>query len=426
MEYVLVNIVYFLELLMILVYAETLWKQKICFSGFGLILFIINAIVINAVNLEMIPGFCTWLIHIILLTYLCIRNKSTSLVVNITKYCIVVILTWATELVSGLFVYLIAKTIDNDNIKMVITNTLGLIISIFVSAIVRKCTNRILMEVDYKSLLYTALICIIPIYIMIVSYVNNHKVNAWYSISITVIGIMLIIYLVKLQKSEYKIKQKNLEIEINKTYGKVYEDIINNIRRKQHNYDNQITALFSLNKTAKSFEELTELQSNYYAAITSDNEYDYILSACNEPVLAGFIYSKCISCKEQGVRVDCDIHVERWTVEILMHELVEILGILIDNAKEATLDGDFEDKNVSISINEFSYMYSIIVSNRIAEDVVIELDKLFAMDYSTKGEHRGLGLPRVKQICNKYRFEIQVSIDNNPERNIVFSMNIPK
>ena len=315
---------------------------------------------------------------------------------------------------------------DNENIKLVIINTLGLIISMLFSVIVRKRDKELRMEVNYKVLLYTAIICLLPICIMLVSYLNNHKVKTWYGISVTLIGITLIVFLIKLQKSEYKNKQKDLEIEINKTYGKVHEEIINNIRRKQHNFDNQIAALFSMHKTAKSYEELTELQRNYYAAITSDNEFDYILSTCNEPVLASFIYSKCISCKDQGVRAYCDIHVDKWLAEILMHELVEVLGILIDNAKEAVLDGKFNDKEVSITINEFSDIYAIIISNRIDEATVINLDKLFAMDYSTKGEHRGLGLPRVKQIGNKYKFNIQVSIEDNPKRSIVFSMNIPK
>lgn len=425
MEYILVNIGYLLELWMIQVYIEIIWEQRICFNRFSCILFSINGFVVTGINIGIFPKIFALIIHVLLFLYLWVKYKR-SLKENIVKYCLVFIISWATEVLAGIVVHYVADSIKDDIIKLIMVNSFAIAISILVAYIVKKKGKRFNIDVNYKSILRVVLICFVPICILVVSYAFNHMIYIWYCIIVAVLGIVLLLYLDKVQRSEYDVKQKELELNINKTYGQLYEEIINEIRRKQHNFDNQLAAIYSSHKIVNTIEELAELQSTYCAAITDDNEYEYILTACNEPIIAGFLYYKCISCKEQKVTVDCTVHIDKWSANMLMYELIELLGIFIDNAVEKELENIFDDKMIDVSLNEFANKFTISVSNRIDDASSVELNKIFDTGYSTKGTSRGLGLPRARQICEKYGLEIMVSFKNNPERNIIFTVCIPK
>ena len=51
---------------------------------------------------------------------------------------------------------------------------------------------------------------------------------------------------------------------------------------------------------------------------------------------------------------------------------------------------------------------------------------MFEMEYSTKGEQRGLGLARVKEICDFYGLKINITIENNEKKSIKFEINFQK
>ena len=48
------------------------------------------------------------------------------------------------------------------------------------------------------------------------------------------------------------------------------------------------------------------------------------------------------------------------------------------------------------------------------------------MVYSTKGEKRGLGLPRAKQICHRYGLELKVMVERSEKTRIKFEIDVPK
>ena len=125
-------------------------------------------------------------------------------------------------------------------------------------------------------------------------------------------------------------KRKNLvsemELNITRVYGGMFEDVISDIRRKQHNYKEQIAAIYSTHKTAQSLDELIECQKGYCDMLQEDSKYDFILTACHEPILAGFIYYKCLDCLSKNIIVECNIRVNQWNCEIKLYELIEVLG----------------------------------------------------------------------------------------------------
>ena len=132
----------------------------------------------------------------------------------------------------------------------------------------------------------------------------------------------------------------------------------------------------------------------------------------------------------------------------------EILGILIDNARDAILsnkttqnnwenikdnnecgnertvkgNNDCEKKeNITIKIAETEKKVIVEVSNPYTYCTEDEIIKMFEKGYSTKGEDRGIGLNKIKEYQDKYKFDILVeNIMTKIGNTIKFSVIIEK
>ena len=92
-------------------------------------------------------------------------------------------------------------------------------------------------------------------------------------------------------------------------------------------------------------------------------------------------------------------------------DLSRILGIILDNAIEASLESD--DKRVNIAFINKNSSVIIVLINTFKGDIPL-LSKLFKEGFSTKGENRGFGLSNLKDIIGKY---MNISLDTYIENN---------
>ena len=139
---------------------------------------------------------------------------------------------------------------------------------------------------------------------------------------------------------------------------------------------------------------------------------------------------------------------------ISVYDFIEILGILIDNARDAILsnkttqnnrenikdnnecgnegsvkgNNDCEKKeNITIKIAETEKKVIVEVSNPYTYCTEDEIIKMFEKGYSTKGEDRGIGLNKIKEYQDKYKFDILVeNIMTKIGNTIKFSVIIEK
>lgn len=119
------------------------------------------------------------------------------------------------------------------------------------------------------------------------------------------IGVVLVV-LYQCQKSRYECKQHEKELEISNTYNNAVQELIAIIRKRQHEFHNQIDALYGMNMSVDNYDELVLLQREYSDKILKDNEDSKILNFINSPILSGFVYLKVDKARELGIDVeDC-------------------------------------------------------------------------------------------------------------------------
>lgn len=226
------------------------------------------------------------------------------------------------------------------------------------------------------------------------------------------IGLVLIV-VYQWQKSRYECKQREKELKISNTYNDAVQKLIDIIRKRQHEFHNQIDALYGINMSVDNYDELVELQREYSNKILKENEDSRILNCINSPILSGFVYSKIDKAREMGIDVTYDVLYKGDDEVISIYVLVEIIGILIDNAIEEIMAKDEVEKKIEFILRDDDQCLKVIVKNETYNLTRNDIPKLFSVDSSSKGEGRGLGLKKIKDYQKQYGYSIVTNLENH-------------
>lgn len=239
------------------------------------------------------------------------------------------------------------------------------------------------------------------------TYISQMNVYAEIYIICTLVLLVAIIVVLGDMKTKKKLYQKQLELELNNKYMKTYEDLILEIRQKQHDYNNQLSALYSMHHVAEDKEQLVKMQREYVDELVDKDTMDKILFQCDNPVICGYIYSKCRKAYREGIDIETSLERDG-DFSVPLHKIIEILGILLDNAVEYLQESDFTDRRIKLRIEKRLEKNVIEVEN-ISEYYSFEqLNNMFEPGNSTKGEGRGLGLSSLKTIVKEYKGDVLV------------------
>jgi len=258
---------------------------------------------------------------------------------------------------------------------------------------------------DKERILFISLgFCILLILSSFIIFKMVDGVNIYQS-SILFLGISLFCVLAG-QLGKYKIKSKQIETELkmHKLFADSFQGLIEDIRLRQHEFDNHINAIYSLHYTCNTYEELVKAQDEYSHAVIKENRYNKLLKVGN-PLLIGFLYGKFVEIERLGITISYQISVGDLNIDVPAYKLVEVLGNLIKNAVEAMHGSDIY-KALYISVIEIDSILEIEVRNRSEFVEYSEIETFFKKGYSKKGINRGLGLYNVKTICNEYSLDI--------------------
>lgn len=114
--------------------------------------------------------------------------------------------------------------------------------------------------------------------------------------------------------------------------------------------------------------------------------------------LKGLIASKLLIAEQLGINVHLEIPEEVHTAPADMIDLSRIIGILIDNAIEASEKAS--TKQIQIGFIQTPSSMLIVIKNTF--DEMPDMNLLYKGYYSTKGEGRGIGLVNVRKLLHKY------------------------
>ena len=128
------------------------------------------------------------------------------------------------------------------------------------------------------------------------------------------------------------------------------------IRDRQHDIKNHINAIYSMIYTTNNYEDLVARQKQYCDFVLESGKETQILLAADNPLIAGFLYQKEQEAKQQHIRVEYRLQKIIFPLLVSEYELIEMLGILLDNAIEALIVSDLEQKKIIVGYSCFNFL----------------------------------------------------------------------
>ena len=392
------------EAIAVLLLLHTLYGKKICWNIYSIAFVVIDYILMLATKLFGVSQNLSVMIYPLLAIYCFVQFKSKiqEIIVNIV---LAVIMLLGIQLIPLLVFGILGELlIGYENVAIVISNLIILIIAIVLYKKVDLHTISLTFQRNSKLIGLILLLESTLVFLLIFQYKNAYgKVPIKYTV---IIGIMVLIIILCIHGLLYRIKyqEKQAELEAYKTYSAAFSDLITQIRARQHEFDNHISALCNLHYICKDYDELVQEQSKYAKDVISNNRFHKLLVSGN-PVIAGFLYGKLSSIQEQGIEVTYTFHISEFTSKIPVYLVVELVGNLLKNAVEAVKTQQVE-KQIHLSCTENENEFCLGVRNRSEKIPLDEIGRFFEKGYSSKGSGRGLGLYNVKEICEKYGVDI--------------------
>ncbi len=301
-----------------------------------------------------------------------------------------------------------------DNQKMIIGMRL-LCSNIFVLIIVTLIFPKIKLTwlcnllIDKEKILVLALVlCILIIVFWLTNFKNLNFINhleflQYFLFAICIIMICSLV--VKMGKYKIKSKEVETELKMHRLYANSFDNLIDNIRSRQHEFDNHINVIYSQHYIYGTYDELVEAQKDYCQVVTNENKFNKMLNSGNR-IIIGFLYGKFVEIDRLGINISYHISIKELDVGIPIYKLVEIIGNLIENAIEAMLNLPKYRKLYIWMEEDDNGEFGIEIRNESDYVSYSEIGLFFTKGYSRKGENRGLGLYHVKTICDEYKLTL--------------------
>lgn len=329
------------------------------------------------------------------------RPQIKEIIINVIV-CIIII--GVIQSLSALPIYYMFKIELFSGYELLFINCISFII--VWGLLPRFKISRIVTFLKSKGEVWiiSLIVCLIVAVFWLVSY-KGFKIL---ELNQAVLLLMSLVFALVLmgQLSEYKVRAKEVETELkmHKLYADSMQGLIENIRARQHEFDNHINTLYSQHYIYSTYDELVKAQSDYCQLVIKENRFNKLLTISNS-VIISFLYTKFIEIDKKGIDVKYKVSINNPQIDIPDYKIIEILGNLIKNAVEALDKEDVLNKLFVLFIEEGDFL-EIEVRN---ESPIINLEEIatfFDKGVSKKGKERGLGLYNVKCICEKYMLEI--------------------
>ncbi len=336
--------------------------------------------------------------------YILFKQKKIATVV---KTFLGMMLVGITETIVLFFADGIIKDVDDVQWKCALLSLISMIIILTVYIFTAGRNVMVYKYIIEKQFVVYVFIVLIFLTYMKVEFEMTRRITLTYAFFFVILFITFWMFY-KQQKISFELQNKEMELSLHDTYGSVYNELLQQVRRKQHDYKNQLIALESMYSITDSREELISKQLKYIDILKQDFKENNILTKCNNPIISGYIYSLYEKYKLQDVYLDVDVIVDDDIVDVKTKEIIEIIGVLVSNAYEYVCEYDVKE-NIKLYVRKNNDIYTIKTENVVYSMSYSEIDKLFEYGYSTKGKNRGIGLNSVKAIVDKCNGEIYSS-----------------
>lgn len=389
------------EMLALLTVLHKLMGKPFKMDIYLMLFLALDVFMYRLIGREIYPDFVQVVVYIALFIYLKVHFSEEKTFKVIGSIAVSYFLVSGMQVIAYLFLARILETrseIYSINIVIYLA-----VLIVFHFEEVRK--TGILMMKNNKILSFVLIFCggLFSLLVILSKAVGLSFLNC---LLIAIIVLTVLVFCQQWKAEREKNVLKEREIRMLQQYNDSFEHLLQEVRARQHEFDNQIHAIYSLQYVCESFDELVEKQNEYAKHIIKKNQFNKLLTLSCSSGIKGFLYYKFSAANEKGITVHYEIELPKLEKMSVEFDVQEVLGILLDNACEA-LDTVDEKEIIVAVMNRDDNVY-IHTENPAAYMSQKVIQKYTKQGYSSKGKNRGFGLSNVKQIAAKYDGELAI------------------
>ena len=335
-----------------------------------------------------------------------------------------IVLAQSSKIILSLFSAIIKKIEYNYSIFLqnILFLFLLFLITKRINIILNSVVESIIPSEKYKYILYFCALCTLTTYYIFLMY-SIFKGSSYIRLLSIVTGIIFILLctyitvsVVKNIKLETNNKIESAKLEQQKKYILALEKNNNEIKKFKHDFNNIILGLDGyINNDDFNKEKLKKYLNSTIMTFNNNIELNDIviakLNSIKVSSLKSLITNKVLMAQNNNIDVNINTQGEITNFYTDEMQLSRILGILLDNAIEASLEVP-DDKKIEVNIIQIDKTTDIQISNTF-NNTGTPITDFNKEGFSTKGTNRGLGLSSAHEIANKLNMLLNTEIDRN-------------
>ena len=335
-----------------------------------------------------------------------------------------IILAQSSKIILSLFLAAIKKIEYNYSIFLqnILFLFLLFLITKRINIILNSVVKNIIPSEKYKYILYFCALCTLTTYYIFLMY-SIFKGSSYIHLLSVITGLIFILLctyitvsVLKNIKLETNNKIESAKLEQQKKYILALEKNNNEIRKFKHDFNNIILGLDGyINNDDFDKEKLKKYFNSTIMNFNNNIELNDIVIAKLNSIkvnsLKSLITNKVLVAQNNNIDVDINIEGEITDFYTDEMQLSRILGILLDNAIEASLEVP-DDKKIEMNIIQIDKTTDIQISNTF-NNTGTPIADFNKEGFSTKGTNRGLGLSSAHEIANKLNILLNTETDGN-------------
>nr|WP_276517020.1 competence system sensor histidine kinase ComD [Streptococcus gordonii] len=237
---------------------------------------------------------------------------------------------------------------------------------------------------------------------------ENAHLNSFASMIATIGFIMFLstLFYLKSAREQHEkakeIQQKKEEQRQLQLYTDEIVGLYNEIRGFRHDYAGMLISL----QTGINSGDMKEVERIFHNVLSQANislrsdDYTFFeLNNVQDTALRSVLIQTIFKARECGVEIVFEMKDVIETLPMKLLDLVRVASVLLNNAVEGAAESPSKTMNVSLVKLDKEIVF-VIQNSR--QSRYINLEEIYEVGFSTKGENRGLGLNNVKEIIDKY------------------------
>lgn len=417
------NVVLLLEVFAFLYGFAAIYGKKMKCGIYEVVFVLVEMMLFVAINEKSIPSYFVSLSYIFMGIY-CIVRFDALLKKAIVNNVIVIAIVWIVQAICYIVIsYVVLAGSAQKYGRELLSSTVCFVVFMFVIPHVKlkDLSDFLLKQNKLLGVLGSFIVVILGSKIWEIK--KNGTIYADEYIPIIYFFLLLFVLIWEWQKAKREAERKKTQLEMNAFYYDAYEGLIRSVREKQHDFKNHINAVAGMIYTNNTYEELVDKQKKYFAEVLGEMEDVSLLTLVENPLLSGFLVSKIREAETKGIRVTRNCIWKSKEMKLPEYKLVEMMGILLDNAVEATEKLE-TNRNIQVNLGQEEELLVFSIVNTYEGELLSS--EIFEAGSSSKGRGRGLGLAKLRRLTEEVGGAIYMEHGwKGPCRTVKFEIRIP-